>query len=223
MSHSLNNLNSSTLEQVLARVQALDLERITKKVGQKQGWDAARAEEAQRQYQHYLALLLVYPGKQIAPPSKDADEIWHGHILDTPAYHRDCEQLVGGYLHHVPSYGTAHEKVTMAQAREQSEALFERHFGKEAQGAAASATEAAFCVCMADPAKQDQTKEEAGCVPCFASPSKKENHVRAGDGCVPCLGRRVSPEKAAQVETGRALCFARQTSDAKVAAGVATR
>jgi hypothetical protein len=218
MSHSPNNLSSSPLEQTLARVQALDLDRITRKVGQKQGWDAVRAGEAELQYRHYLTLLLVYPGKQIAPPSKDADEIWHGHILDTPAYQRDCEQLFGHFLHHLPSYGTPEEKLLMAEAREQSEALFERHFGRKAEGAA----ETALCVCLSEPAKQDQPREEAGCI-CYSDPAKKEKEVQAGDGCVPCLGRHLSPEKAASVETDRVVCYVPQTSNAKVSAAEAAR
>jgi len=153
-----NHSNEQALAEALELVNTLDLERITQKVRHKLGWDAERANQAEQQYRHYLALLLVYPDKQIAPPSNDADEIWHGHILDTLAYHIDCQVLFGSYLHHYPSYGTPQEKLTMAHAREMTEALYEQHFGNNLKEADASAE--AFCVCMADPAERVQSGEE---------------------------------------------------------------
>lgn len=33
------------------------------------------------------------------------DEFWHQHILDTHAYHEDCEVIFGNYLHHFPYFG----------------------------------------------------------------------------------------------------------------------
>jgi len=215
MFRSRNNLSAATVEQALDRVRALDLERITQKVRRKQGWDATRASQAEEHYRRYLALLLVYPGKQIAPPGSDADEIWHGHILDTAAYHQDCDRLFGSFLHHVPSYGTPREKLAMAQAREQTEALYERHFGGQTEGAAGHASAEVFCVCMAEPANQDITPEVAGCVPCFGRHPKEKEGVRGADGCIPCLTQRPGLKETASAETARALCFARLASDRK--------
>jgi len=236
MFRSLNNLSAATVEQAQDRVRALDLERITQKVRRKKGWEAARASQAEEQYRRYLALLLVYPGKQIAPPSNDADEIWHGHILDTAAYQQDCDRLFGSFLHHVPSYGTPREKLALAQAREQTEALYERHFGGQTEGVAGHASAEAFCVCMAEPANQNLTQEGAGCVPCFGK-HPKEEEVRGADGCIPCLTQRPGLKETASAETAPALCFARAAtkemardlcfaqlaSDRKDARAVATR
>jgi len=166
--------STQTLMDVLERVQALNLERITRKVERKLGWDADRANQAEQQYRRYLALLLLYPEEPIALPSNDADEIWHGHILDTPAYQEDCEELFGAYLHHVPSYGSAEEKVKMASAREQTEALYQRHFGNGQQDGTGTDQDEAFWTCLG----QEKTTNEAlcvcGCCICMAASKEKE-------------------------------------------------
>lgn len=170
-----------TLTAALESVQGLDLERITRKVQHQRGWTASRANQAERDYRRYLALLLVYPDRPIAPPGQDADEIWHGHILDTVAYARDCERLFGCFLHHVPSYGKADEKLLLASAREQSEALYQRHFGTEQDAQE----------------NQDEAETTAGCVPCFGERNQRERDITADAGCVPCFARQPKPEESA--------------------------
>jgi len=175
--------SKQALADVLERVQTLNLERITRKVEHKLGWDAERANRAELQYRRYLALLLLYPEEQIAPPSNDADEIWHGHILDTPAYQEDCEQLFGAFLHHVPSYGSAEETVKMASAREQTEALYERHFGDSLEDGSLTNQEEAFWAGLAASNEKEEARATAAIV-------KRVQRARGSDGCVPCFGGR---------------------------------
>lgn len=59
---------------------------------------------AERQYRHFLALQYAYSDIRIVP-TKLIDAFWHAHILDTRAYHRDCEYMFGRYLHHNPYLG----------------------------------------------------------------------------------------------------------------------
>jgi len=211
MFRSANNSNEQALTEALERVNTLDLKRITQKVGQKLGWDAERANKAEQQYRHYLALLLVYPDQQIAPPSNDADEIWHGHILDTLAYHIDCQCLFGSYLHHCPSYGTAQEKLTMAHAREMTEALYERHFGPNPKDAASAE---AFCVCMAEPADQARTQEKDQASLCFAGQPRKDETALAGNGAL-CFAASPHPQSGSPAqEVGCVPCFAKHQKEA---------
>lgn len=188
-----NGTNKQDMTEILERVQALDLERITRMTERQQGWETARANAAEQEYRRYLALLLLYPDRQIAPPSKDADEIWHGHILDTLVYEKDCQKLFGTYLHHIPSYGTAEEKLVMASAREQTEALFERHFGQTTTESKNN-KEVFWARMAAEQRKQTKAREE-GCVPCFGRTAKEMEAARSSDGCVPCFGRREDHSK----------------------------
>lgn len=59
---------------------------------------------AEQEYRRFLALHLAFPHEDIVP-CKLVDTIWHQHILDTQAYHRDCDAIFGTYLHHFPYFG----------------------------------------------------------------------------------------------------------------------
>ena len=58
---------------------------------------------------------------------RDADELWHLHILDTRKYEADCEAIFGRFLNHTPLYGepTAKDKKLF----EETVKLYERTFG----------------------------------------------------------------------------------------------
>lgn len=64
-------------------------------------WTRTDAEQCCRRYKNFLFLQKKYPEVKIVPP-KDVDEFWHQHILHTERYIHDCQQIFGGYLHHVP-------------------------------------------------------------------------------------------------------------------------
>jgi hypothetical protein len=177
--------NKEKLEAALARVAAIDLDRIQAKLRNKRGWNEKRAAHAVELYRRFLALLVLDRSLLLAPPSEDADAVWHAHILDTRAYHHDCETLFGVYLHHVPSYGTHEDQVLMAICRERTELAFQTHFGTPADEATA-----------------------AGCVPCYGEPINHQaeekadvlftaaNRVNGAAGCVPCLGQPASHQAA---------------------------
>src|SRR4029077_17061635 len=82
--------------------------------------------------------------------SKDVDEFWHTHILQTTKYHRDCESVFGKYLHHEPHVGevTAADLAKRDALAAKTRALYEREFGAARNsawaGASIQAREAAF-------------------------------------------------------------------------------
>ena len=73
-----------------------------------EGWTSEQCESAELEYKRYLHLCLKY-GRGVVP-NKIMDKFWHYHILDTEAYHRDCEAIFGHYLHHFPYFGMRGEK-----------------------------------------------------------------------------------------------------------------
>lgn len=227
MVRSTNTPSKQALLEALDRVMLIDLERIRCKTEHVLGWDVVRGIKAEMEYRRYLTLLLLYPDQQIAPPSDDADEIWHSHILDTMAYEKDCERLFGAFLHHVPSYGTPREKVSMAVAKEHTEALYERHFSKtrlrterktQSQGFFSLSPEngegfwvdmaekydraqqvASEALCVNGPTKREKTSEKSSEAPTRTIPVRKKEVVRGGDGCVPCLGSREKKSKTTKL------------------------
>lgn len=92
-----------------ADIASIDLEMIKMKLREpKEGvnWTADQVEDAEIEYKRYLHLTrhFPYPTYSIVP-NKIMDTMWHYHILDTRAYHRDCEKTFGHYLHHYPYFG----------------------------------------------------------------------------------------------------------------------
>jgi hypothetical protein len=65
------------------------------------GWDSSEHMEAEGEYIRFLTLKVMHPELSLAP-TELIDIMWHAHILNTEAYHNDCNIMFGKYLHHVP-------------------------------------------------------------------------------------------------------------------------
>lgn len=68
------------------------------------GWRRARVQAADDWYRNFLWLCYRH-GSPLAVIGKDADDLWHLHILDTPKYAKDCQKIFGKFLSHRPIYG----------------------------------------------------------------------------------------------------------------------
>lgn len=101
----MNHKMVMTKQQALERVAMLDMDPIEKRLSKTNGFAKDRVDRSVRMYRKFLALLLMYPDMMFAPPSQDADEAWHNHILFTKKYHADCNALFGSYRHHTPMDG----------------------------------------------------------------------------------------------------------------------
>ncbi len=92
-------------------IAALDFSMIKMKLQEPEegeDWTPEQCESAEVEYKRYLQLCKTYgPG---IVPNKIMDTFWHYHILDTRAYHTDCDLIFGGYLHHYPYFGMRGEQ-----------------------------------------------------------------------------------------------------------------
>lgn len=92
----------------------------------------ASADQMVSDYRCFLKLCAWYPGEPIVP-TKDIDEVWHSHILDTGKYAADSDAVFGHFVHHFPYFGLrgpadeANWQAAYARTRE----LFQHHFGIE--------------------------------------------------------------------------------------------
>ncbi len=87
-------------------IAAIDLSMVKMKLQDSEeglGWTPEQCELAEVEYKRFLHLCAVH-GKGIVP-NKIMDQMWHYHILDTRAYHKDCEAVFGHYMHHFPYFG----------------------------------------------------------------------------------------------------------------------
>src|SRR5438445_10428075 len=94
-------LTTRPVEQVIAAIEALDLDPIKLKLmdsEEGQGWSREYADRMELAYKRLLTLLATHPEETLAP-GKDVDKFWHRHILNTLKYAEDCHNVFGRFLH----------------------------------------------------------------------------------------------------------------------------
>lgn len=95
-----------SIEEAKKHIKSIDFSMIIEKMIKLDGWLKKDAEETCQLYRNFLFLKRKYGSDGInIPPSKDVDEFWHYHILDTEKYHVDCMAIFGRYLPHYPYFG----------------------------------------------------------------------------------------------------------------------
>src|SRR6266581_1688004 len=143
-------LTNRPVEQVIAAIEALDLDPIKLKLmdsEEGQGWSREYADRMELAYRRFLTLLATHPEETLAP-GKDVDKFWHGHILDTLKYAEDCDKVFGSFLHHFPYFGMrgAEDAANLAKAGETTRRLYQREFGQDHDASVSRKTEnAAYC------------------------------------------------------------------------------
>lgn len=118
------------LSEALHRVRQLDFTMLKKKLMEERNWTIEFCDEVESLYRMFLALNARYPGRKVCPTGP-IDTFWHGHILDTRAYIRDCDLVFGEYLHHFPYFGMRgpEDLAALEKTFEESVELFIAHFG----------------------------------------------------------------------------------------------
>jgi len=143
-------LTNRPVEQVIAAIEALDLDPIKLKLmdsEEGQGWSREYADRMELAYKRLLTLLATHPEETLAP-GKDVDKFWHGHILDTLKYAEDCDKVFGCFLHHFPYFGMrgAEDAANLAEAGETTRRLYQQEFGRDYDTSVSRKTEnAAYC------------------------------------------------------------------------------
>ena len=88
-------------------IAAIDLEMIKMKMSlpdEGEGWTKEQCDDAEVEYKRFLHMNKKFLKSAIVPTDV-IDTMWHYHILDTRAYHKDSEKVFGGYFHHFPYFG----------------------------------------------------------------------------------------------------------------------
>ena len=136
-------LTTKPVQDVIAAIQALDLESVKVRIMDAElgeGWTREHADSIATAYRTYLTMLVKYPDDaDDILLSEDVDEFWHTHILQTRKYSEDCQSVFGNYLHHEPHVGevTAADIEKRTAQAERTRRLYEREFGGQRQSEAA--------------------------------------------------------------------------------------
>ena len=143
-----SRLTTKPAPQVISAIQGLDLEPVKLRVMDPElgeGWTREYADSIEAAYKNYLAMLVKYPDDaEDILLSKDVDEFWHTHILQTMKYTEDCQNAFGNFLHHSPHVGerTAADLEKRTALAEKTRRLYEREFGNAHNGEVAWAGQA---------------------------------------------------------------------------------
>ena len=79
-----------------------NLRGIIQDVQTKQRWTDERTKTAELWYYRFLELAFERDRKPVYAMARDADTVWHGHMLNSRRYREYCEDVFGGYLDHIP-------------------------------------------------------------------------------------------------------------------------
>jgi hypothetical protein len=153
-----NRLTTKPTNEVLAAIQALDLDSVKARLMDPElgeGWSEDYADSIETAYKTYLSMLAKYQEHaEDLMLATDVDEFWHTHILQTMKYADDCQKVFGAFLHHNPHVGprTAEDLEKRAAMAETTRALYSREFGSrqdEAWSGAVKAERAAYSAASA--------------------------------------------------------------------------
>lgn len=122
-------IENKGIESIIA---SIDLEMVKMKLQDTEeglGWTQEQCDEAEIEYKRFLHLNKKFSNATIVPHGV-MDDMWHQHILDTRAYHKDCETVFGEYLHHFPYFGIRSEadKHDLDLAFEGTQRFYEEEF-----------------------------------------------------------------------------------------------
>ncbi len=105
-------ISPAFLRQKRSEIETLDFTQLKSKLMDKEegkGWTAKMCDAVEVLYKQFLLIILKYPDRDIVP-TKQVDDFWHAHILDTRRYHSDCKKIFGHYIHHYPYFGLRGEE-----------------------------------------------------------------------------------------------------------------
>ena len=129
-----------SLDEKVERIKHLDLEPIKFKIveGGEEGlgWTIEKADRVELEYKNFLILNLKNRLNGRLPsivPTKEVDQFWHKHILDTLKYAEDCDFCLGFFLHHFPYLGLrgAEDAQLLVDCFEQTKTYYLEEFGHE--------------------------------------------------------------------------------------------
>ncbi len=93
-------------------------------------YSASHVEEMEDEYKKYLLLRLMYPKLRL-PMSKDVDDFWHVHVLNTRSYQCFTEEVGKGiFLHHGPTIDEEENMSLMPAYLSGTLVKYEQYFGE---------------------------------------------------------------------------------------------
>lgn len=98
------------------------------------GWENKKALDAIKHYKCFIFLCVKYQNFRLVP-TKEIDEVWHLHILETRNYMSFCNKFFGEYIHHDTSLGVSQKSKKKLKSRfEKTKELWKLEFSSSVSG-----------------------------------------------------------------------------------------
>ena len=128
-------VSTKDIEAAMSLINSLDLTMVKKKLMDEeegQGWDEEYTNYVELRYKRYLCMLMLNEKGSIVP-TKNIDIFWHQHILDTRAYAKDCQTIMGKFIHHFPYFGMRSEQDAqdLLDSFEETKIFYSTLFGED--------------------------------------------------------------------------------------------
>jgi hypothetical protein len=107
-------------------VMKIGLKEVVAETAKAHRWSPTRAERAELWYRRHLYLARKNKGTSLGLLAKDADAVWHHHIVNTRKYRADCDSLFEGYLDHAPGLNV--------KAKSTAREMYMMEFGQDPPG-----------------------------------------------------------------------------------------
>lgn len=101
--------NITSFEEFEAKINLDNINFLISKKEEGLKWTITKTKRIEKYYKQFLFLSYKFPDKVLVP-TKEVDEYWHHHIMDTEKYYLDCKKVFGEVLHHYPYLGTKNKK-----------------------------------------------------------------------------------------------------------------
>ncbi len=126
---------SKKIEKPMSLINSIDLTMVKKKLMDEeegQGWDEEYTNYVEQRYKRYLCMIVLNENRSIVP-TKNIDIFWHQHILDTRAYAKDCQTILGQFIHHFPYFGMRSDEDAqdLVDSFEETKVFYAQLFGEE--------------------------------------------------------------------------------------------
>lgn len=149
MSVAVETSHAEEVEVALTRLASIDFSLLRMKLEdptEGHGWSTEKSARVEALYRRFLALTFAYRTDAIVP-TKEVDEFWHQHILDTRAYARDTVAVFGEFLHHFPYFGLRGEadRQRLEDAFTRSRQLYVKHWPSDSLDGLSAACESGSC------------------------------------------------------------------------------
>ena len=128
-------VDAKKIERAMKLINSIDLKMVKKKLMDEeegQGWGEEYTNYVEKRYRRYLCMIVLNENGSIVP-TKNIDQFWHQHILDTRAYAKDCQSILGKFIHHFPYFGMRSEEDAqdLLDSFEETKEFYTRLFGEE--------------------------------------------------------------------------------------------